>query len=171
MYHFRLFGFSAALVLAAGVVATADQAAAQGAGADAAIVTNVQAQYAARGVTQKTQISITSAQGVVTLSGTARSLAAKDEAEDLARKVAGVKSVNDNVMIEPVPDPAIVMEIKSVFDTSGVSKAAHITVTSVQGAVTLTGTANSPAAKDEARDVARAARGVKSVDNKVVASQ
>ena len=170
MNHLRLLGFSAVLVLA-GVVVTADQATAQGALPDATITTNVQGQFASHGVTEKTQINITTAQGVVTLSGTARSLAAKDEAGDVAKKVPGVKGVNNNLVIDLVPDQTIMSEIKDGFEQHGVIKATHITVTSVQGAVTLTGTANSPAAKDEAGDVAKAARGVKSITNNVVARQ
>ncbi len=170
MNHLRLFGFCAALVLA-GVVVTADQAAAQGALPDATIITNVQGQFASHGVTEKTQINTTSVQGVVTLSGTARSLAAKDEAGGVAKKVPGVKSVINNLVIDLVPDATIMSEIKDGFEQHGVVKATHITVTAVQGAVTLSGTANSPAAKDEAGDVAKAARGVKSVTNNVVARQ
>lgn len=170
MSYFRLFGFSAALVLA-GVMASSHLAAAPGAVPDAELVTNVQALFAAHGVSARTNLTVTSVQGVITLNGTARSLAAKDEATAAAKMVAGVRGVNNNAVIDLVPDPTILIDIKSAFDSHGVTKAAHITVTSVGGVVTLAGTANSPAAKDEAGDVAKAARGVKSVINNVVARQ
>lgn len=163
-----LVGFAAALVLFAGAVGTVDRSIAQGV-TDATITANVQAQFAAHQVLKASQITVTADHGVVRLSGTARSLAAKDEARDVAVRVPGVKSVNNDIAIDEVSDSAIMAEIKTGFDTNGVTKAAHITVTSVQGVVTLTGTANSPAAKDEARDVARKAHGVRNVVNNVVA--
>jgi hyperosmotically inducible periplasmic protein len=170
MKNHRLLGFSAALVLA-GVVASAGPAAAQGTIPDPEIVQNVQALFAAHGVTAKTNLTVTSVHGVVTLNGTARSLAAKDEATGAAKMVTGVKGVNNNLVIDLVPDPTIIIDIKAGFDAHGVTNVAHITITSVGGVVTLTGTANSQAAKDEAGDVAKAARGVKSVVNSIVARQ
>jgi osmotically-inducible protein OsmY len=98
-------------------------------------------------------------------------LAAKDEARDVTKKVAGVKSVNNSLLIQEVPDATILAEIKDGFSVHGVNKAAQVTVAAVSGVVTLNGTANSTAAKDEAGDVARKADGVKSVVNNIQARQ
>jgi hyperosmotically inducible periplasmic protein len=162
--------FAATLVMLSSVLAISNRVAAQGAG-DAAITANVKAQLASHGETKVSDISVSTAQGVVSLSGTARSLAAKDEAQRVAAKVAGVKSVNSTLQIVDVPDATILAEIKDGFSAHGVNKAAQVTYTSVQGTVTLSGNANSPAAKDEAGDVAKKAEGVKSVVNNIVARQ
>ncbi len=163
--------FTAMLALLAAIVATPDPAAAQGGAADAAIASSVKAQLASHGETKVSDITVASAHGVVSLSGTVRSLAAKDEARDVARKVAGVKGVENNLQIEEVPDATILAEIKDGFGAHGVNKAGQVSVACVQGVVTLSGTANSAAARDEAGDVAKRARGVKGVVNNVQARQ
>lgn len=170
MRKLPLVAFAATFVLLASVAAKSDRVFALGV-ADSTITTNVKAQLASHGETKVSNISVSTAQGVVSLSGTVRSLAAKDEAQKVSAKVAGVKSVHSSLEIEEVADATILAEIKDGFSTHGVNKAAQVTYTSVQGAVTLSGSANSPAAKDEAGDIAKKAGGVKSVVNNIVARQ
>jgi osmotically-inducible protein OsmY len=165
-----LVAFAAALVFLASTAAKSDRALAQGA-ADAAITANVKAQLANHGETKVSDINVSTAHGVVSLSGTARSLAAKDEAQKVAAKVAGVTSVSSTLRIVDVPDATILAEIKDGFISHGVNQAAQVTYTCVNGEVTLSGTANSPAARDEAGDVAKKAEGVKHVVNNIVARQ
>jgi osmotically-inducible protein OsmY len=169
MKKLPIFLFSATLALLGGVGAKSNRAAAQGTAEDSAITANVKAELASHGETRVSDITVASAHGVVSLSGTVRSLAAKDEARDVAKKVAGVKSVNNSLQIQDVPDATILAEIKDGFSVHGVNKAAQVTVAAVSGVVTLNGTANSTAAKDEAGDVARKAEGVKSVVNNIQA--
>ena len=153
----------------AGTLAIADHAAAQGSVPDAAINSNVQAQFVAHGVNKVSNMTVTTANGLVTLTGTVYSLAAEDEALNIAKRTPGVTSVNDQLAIDEVPDAAILAEIKNGFGTHGVAKVANIAVASVRGVVTLSGTANSLAAKDEAGDVAKKVHGVRRVINNVAA--
>jgi osmotically-inducible protein OsmY len=167
MKRLRLNGFSAALVLSC-ALAVAGQATAPGV-PDSTITANVQGLFASHGVAKASNITVTSVQGVVELSGTVYSKATKDEALYLVGKVGGVKSVNDQLAIDEVPDGTIVAEIKDGFAANGVLKVTNIQITAVQGVVTLNGTAVAASAKLEAFDVAKRARGVRNVINNVVA--
>ena len=168
MKKLQKLGLPTALMFA-GTLAIADHAAAQGSVPDAAINSNVQAQFVAHGVNKVSNMTVTTANGLVTLTGTVYSLAAEDEALNIAKRTPGVTSVNDQLAIDEVPDAAILAEIKNGFGTHGVAKVANIAVASVRGVVTLSGTANSLAAKDEAGDVAKKTHGVRRVINNVAA--
>lgn len=159
--------FAAALISMIGVTSNPNRAAAQGATADATIIKNLEAQFAGHEVSKTSNITVKSTQGVVTLSGTARSLAAKDEVGDLAKKLTGVKSVSNDVQIVQVPDATILAEINTAFSAHALAKAAKITAASAGGVVTLSGTASSLAAKEEAGDLAKKADGAKSLSNNV----
>lgn len=62
--------------------------------ADAWITTKVKSELATTKGIKSTDISVTTADGVVTLTGTATSAAEKAKAEQVAKKVKGVKSVD-----------------------------------------------------------------------------
>lgn len=64
--------------------------------ADATITTKVKAQFAADDQVKATAIKVDTDQGVVTLKGEVASSQARQRALDIARKVDGVKSVDDD---------------------------------------------------------------------------
>ena len=122
-------------------------------------------------------ISVTTNNGVVTLTGSAPSAAASNAAEELAEGVKGVSSV-DNQIAAPsrlhdtagkvsgkVTDDWITTRIKTeLFSDRTVQGDSNISVSTSDGVVTLTGTAISKDALDQAKSVASSVEGVKSVN-------
>ncbi|MBP7231892.1 MAG: BON domain-containing protein [Syntrophaceae bacterium] len=82
-------------------------------------------------------------------------------AKDKATKVAGdtAKSIAD--------DGSITAEIKAKIISTTSLKDAQIEVSTVDGAVSLTGTVKNKQAKGMATKIAKKVKGVKSVDNKI----
>jgi|SRR5690606_17166526 len=68
---------------------------------DAAITTKVKAKLAEDKTVSATSISVETLNGVVMLSGFAKSGTEKSRAEALAREVNGVKSVKNQVVVQP----------------------------------------------------------------------
>ncbi len=78
-------------------------AAAKGAGADAAIASEVERKLGSDQQTSALGIDVKTTDGVVTLSGKVSNEAEKERAEDLADDVEGVKRVNNNLVIASAP--------------------------------------------------------------------
>lgn len=68
---------------------------------DATITTRVKAKYADDPAVSALAISVETLNGVVQLSGFAKSAAEKAKAEALARDVSGVKSVRNDIIVRP----------------------------------------------------------------------
>ena len=68
---------------------------------DVAIGTQLKAKYAADPDISALKINIDTKQGVVSLRGEVKSLALRRKAEQLAREVRGVKSVDNQLIIAP----------------------------------------------------------------------
>jgi hyperosmotically inducible protein len=119
------------------------------------------------------RISVTTNNGVVTLTGTAPTADASNAAEEAAESVKGVESV-DNQIAAPskvheaagkVTDDWITTRIKTeLFTDRSVQGDSNISVTTSRGVVRLTGTAVSKDAYDQAKSVAQNVKGVRSVD-------
>ncbi|GAA0532822.1 hypothetical protein GCM10009415_12880 [Chitinophaga japonensis] len=92
-------------------------------------------------------VTATVQDGVVTLSGEVMDETAKQTAEDAAKNVKGVKSVNNNITVQaPIPSPPVSINpddvLKQTLD-SAYSAAGYsgVTVSVANGEVTLEGTA------------------------------
>jgi hyperosmotically inducible protein len=119
-------------------------------------------------------ISVTTNDAVVTLTGTAPSADASNAAEENAEGVSGVRSV-DNQIAAPsklhdaagkVSDDWITTRIKTeLFTNRSTQGDSNISVSTSQGVVHLTGTAISKEAYDQAKTVAQNVKGVRSVDS------
>jgi hyperosmotically inducible periplasmic protein len=123
------------------------------------------------------KISVTTNNGVVTLTGSAPSADASNAAEEAAEGVSGVKSV-DNQIAAPsklhdvadktagkVTDDWITTRVKTeLFTDRSVQGDSNISVTTANGVVHLRGTAASKQAYDQAKTVAENVKGVRSVD-------
>ena len=72
----------------------------EGGSPDALITTKIKAEHAKDKDVSATKISVDTTNGVVTLSGTAKSKAEADKAEMLAKNVKGVTSVKNNIKVE-----------------------------------------------------------------------
>ena len=107
---------------------------------DATITQNVQAKLKADPVLATTGINVSTAVGVVALTGTVMSAADKARAEQLAAGVAGVKSVVNNLFVKPAvviaPDDPLKTAVNASLVKYGIT---GITVTVANGEVTLTG--------------------------------
>lgn len=68
---------------------------------DAALVTSVRAELATNTNVAASNIDVDAQNGVVTLSGTVKTQAARQEAERVARSVDGVRSVRNELQVQP----------------------------------------------------------------------
>ena len=156
-----------------GLIATLD---------DTAITAKVKSKLMGEKSLKKSDISVTTTNGVVTLTGMATSSNAKSLAEANAKTVEGVKSV-DNSLVTPsssktaaktkkavaktervVSDSWITTKVKSEILADSVSKGFDVTVTTIHGVVVLKGTLGNSDAVDHVKDISGKVEGVKSVD-------
>ncbi|MDB5976307.1 MAG: hypothetical protein JWR07_3067 [Nevskia sp.] len=158
---------------------------------DTVITTKVKSQFIDDGRLKKSDISVATTNGVVTLTGTATSAAAKTAAESIASSVSGVKSVDDQLKAPSAADVAaskvdkaavttkkavsdswITTKVKSEILADSVSKGFKVGVKTVHGVVVLKGSLGNQDAIDHVKDLASQVNGVKSVDTSalVVAS-
>jgi hyperosmotically inducible protein len=150
---------------------------------DTVITGEVKTKIAADTRLQGSDVHVQTDNGVVTLTGSANSGTAKDAAEELARNVSGVHSVNNELTApnaanevgatvkhaahrtaEVVSDTTITTKLKAKFDTDSQTKGSHVDVKTDNGVVMLTGTVVSNSQKAHLVHVARATSGVKQVD-------
>jgi hyperosmotically inducible protein len=107
-------------------------------------------------------LAATLASAVVT--GLAMSPAMADDADKARAETAQA----DRSMGQAVDDAAIVAKVKSGLLSSSDVEGLDVNVDARNGVVTLSGTADSVAERSSAERIAKAADGVKSVDNKIV---
>jgi len=153
---------------------------------DSAITAKVKGKLAEDSQTSAIKISVSTSQGVVTLSGTVPTETEKTRAEQIARQTEGVKRVVDDIKVDPnsigatnveqkleeakdkiarsANDEAIVGKIKSKLVVAGIS---GTSVDVNNGEVVLKGVVKTPAEKAEAEDLAKNTDGVKKVTNEL----
>jgi len=149
---------------------------------DTAITAKVKAKLMGEHGLKKSDISVTTTNGVVTLEGSASSSKAKALAEAATKSIKDVKSV-DNSLKTPVSSKAeaktrdavaktkrvvsdswITTKVKSEILADSVSKGFDVSVETVHGVVVLKGTLANQNAIDHVKDIAEKIDGVKSVD-------
>ncbi|MBB5638369.1 BON domain-containing protein [Pedobacter cryoconitis] len=118
------------------------------------------------------EIGVTANDGVVTLTGIVDSYAKKSEAEDAAKKVAGVKAVVERIEVKYLgsihkEDEEIAKEVLNAFKWNWKIPGEKITVKVEDGWVTLTGTINWNYQKDAAKNAIKNLLGVKGVTNSI----
>lgn len=163
-----------------------------GAGARAAdrpdswITTKVKSELAAHKNVSATHTHVTTDDGIVTLTGNAKSMAEKEKTEEIAGRVEGVKKVENRLVViapksrgesrmekegagseavDKLDDAAITAKVKTALADHHGTSALRTDVDTKDGAVTLKGTADSEAQKTLAEKVARKVHGVRSVTN------
>jgi len=77
-----------------------DERNAGAAAADTAITTKIKSKYATDSVVSVFSIGVRTWQGTVTLSGNVGSYIARDQAESIAKGTAGVRAVNNHIVVE-----------------------------------------------------------------------
>ena len=125
--------------------------------------------------TSGTRINVDSYDGVVQLSGFARSEGEKTYATKVAAGVSGVKKVVNNVAVAPatsmgtrLDDSLVTGRVKAALMDAADVKSLQINVETHDGAVQLAGFVASVAMKDKAGRITAGVEGVKSVDNVLV---
>lgn len=128
---------------------------------------------------------VTVRDGVVTLAGTAESIAQKELTESYARNVEGVRSVRNRMTVRSSPagvaaaaspeapeidDASITAEIHQALLAEDPAAALNTQVETQDGTVVLRGIVRSSAEKDRASTVARSVRGVSRVANEMIVS-
>jgi osmotically-inducible protein OsmY len=117
-----------------------------------------------------TDIAVAVRNGVVTLTGYVRSYAQKWEAEQVAKRVAGVAGVANDIEVRlPIfnqrPDPEIAREAVAEIQNQLPYSSDHIRVVVKDGWVTLEGSAEWNYQRERAEAAVRRVRGVKGVTN------
>ena len=149
---------------------------------DTAITAKVKAKMMGDDRLKKSDINVTTTNGVVTLEGSASSSRARSAAEATAKSVEGVKSVDNNLKTpsrskasakasnaaakteRAVSDSWITTKVKSEILADSVSKGSSVHVKTTHGVVVLKGTLASQDAIDHVKDIAEKVNGVKSVN-------
>ena len=164
---------------------------------DSVITTKVKALYATDKDVSFRTVEVKTVNGVVHLSGTAKSKAEADKAASMARDVEGVKSVTNEIRIatasapekrsdrdraadrpadrpstakrsdQPIDDSVITTKVKADLAKDKQVRGRDIEVKTVNGVVELTGTARTKGEASKAASIARKVKGVRSVKNDI----
>ena len=113
------------------------------------------------------EITVNTEEGIVTLSGKVKNLAAKRYAGLEAKRINGVLSVINKIVVMPSYrwDSEIANDVRRRILNSAVIESQGISVTCVDGKVTLSGKVATWSEAQEARLLASEVRGVKDVNN------
>ena len=149
---------------------------------DTTITAHVKAKLMGERGLKHSEISVTTVNGVATLTGRAKNADAKSLAEESTKTVDGVKSVDNQLLDmegQPMPsrthrvvaktervvsDSWITTKVKSEILANSVSKGFDVSVDTSHGTVTLSGALPSQHAIEKVTSIAERVHGVKSVN-------
>jgi osmotically-inducible protein OsmY len=136
---------------------------------DSGIATAVERDFQHEQGVSGAAIAVQSRQGIVSLSGTADNLLAKERAARIAASIRGVRGVVDRVVVTPVSrsDADIRKDILAGLLNDPATEAYQVAVGVKGGVATLTGSVGSWAEKQLAARVARGVKGLKEVRNEI----
>ncbi|HQF38238.1 MAG TPA: BON domain-containing protein [Opitutaceae bacterium] len=145
---------------------------------DAWIAWKIRYQLLVRANVSNRNTKVDVADGIVTLTGSAGSLAEKELAGVYAAEIAGVKSVRNDLAIdipasdersvaETIDDASITSQVKYALMSHKSTSALKTKVSTKDGIVVLSGVARNEAEKSLAGKLASSIRGVKSVTNEM----
>ncbi|HTP38806.1 MAG TPA: BON domain-containing protein [Steroidobacteraceae bacterium] len=139
---------------------------------DSVVTTRVKTALIGDKMTKAHQIAVDTRRGVVQLSGFVDSANERDEAVRVARKINGVREVQDNLKISPgatvgevIDDSTITAKVKVALAADPITKAYQINVDTKDGVVLLSGFVDNGDEQRQATVVAQGVHGVKRVDN------
>ncbi len=142
---------------------------------DATMTAKVKADLMKDDSVKATEIKVETTQGVVQLSGFVGSEEARKHAEELAKSIAGVKSVRNDLAVQStqqtvgqsVDDTVITTKVKAALLADDEVKGLAINVETSGGTVQLTGSAKSDSERQKAEQLAKAVNGVTAVQNSI----
>jgi hyperosmotically inducible protein len=140
---------------------------------DATVTSKVKADLIEDPLTKARDISVTTDQGIVQLSGFVDSKEQRDEAVRIATAVSGVRSVQDdlhvkgdgNVVATGKEDDVITRSVKDALDANPATNTHEIKVRTSDGVVELSGFIDSNDQRDLAAHIAESVEGVRTVYN------
>lgn len=143
---------------------------------DAWIAFKIRARLLMRSNVSATATDVAVLEGVVTLTGSADNLAQKELTGIYAAEIEGVKSVENNLVVETarakseektetIDDASITSQVKLALSHHQSTKTISTRITTNGGVVVITGVADSDAEKSLVTKLVRDIRGVKSVHN------
>jgi osmotically-inducible protein OsmY len=114
-------------------------------------------------------IAVAVKDGIVTLNGEVESHAQKVAAEQVVKRIIGVRGVSDKIIVKPHVAPTDVKDkIVKAFERSARQEAQDVRVKVAGGIITLEGSVPTWAEYDEAEHAAWSAAGVSEVRNLLV---
>lgn len=115
------------------------------------------------------QVDVVVNEGIVSLSGTVNHLLAKDKAAEIAKSIKGVRSVVNNVSVQPIErtDEALHSDIVEALFDDPATDSYEVRVTVDDGTVVLTGNVDSWQEKQLCEEVVKGVIGVKEVKNDI----
>ncbi len=118
-------------------------------------------------------IQVKTQDGIVTLSGIADDLMARERVVDIAQTIQGVRSVVDNLHLAGLdrPDPEILKALKKAVQQDLVLEGYSIQADVKDGIAVLQGRVETHQEKELASDVAKAIQGVRAVNNDLEVEQ
>jgi osmotically-inducible protein OsmY len=143
---------------------------------DSWIALKVRSRLLMKGHVSATNTKVTSSDGVVTLTGTADSVAQKDLTTAYAKDIEGVKSVKNETVVkytsdagrtvgEKMDDASITSQVKYALLTHKGTSALKTKVTTLEGVIVISGEAISDTQKALVTKLAEDVRGAVSVNN------
>jgi hyperosmotically inducible protein len=142
---------------------------------DGVISTEVNAALVGDSLTQAHNIDVEVFKGRVQLNGFVGSNAERNQAIALSRKVNGVHTVDNNLLLrgekrtagESTDDAALTGKVKSALTADERTKAHEINIETNHSVVLLAGFVGNATSRNAAGDIARSITGVKKVDNQI----
>lgn len=146
---------------------------------DALLQAAVRAKLATVDVDSATAVNVEVSKGVVLLSGDAHSQLERLEYSHAARSVAGVRDVDDKLVVNPrmqglrqqSSDATLAARVSTAIAAQAGINVFHIRTSAHDGIVTLQGTVPSSSIEQTIADTARGVSGVKRVDNRIVVAR
>ncbi len=142
---------------------------------DATLTSRVKLALARDPITKARKIDVDTVNGVVTLTGVVETETEKRRAEEVARKVSGVRAVRNNLMVghrsfgRSLDDKLLTARIKTKLIAEPGIRSLSIDVDTLNGVVTLTGMVKNEEQRRRVLEIVRTTRGVKGVvDNLTV---
>lgn len=114
-------------------------------------------------------IDVSTTEGIVTLTGTAINLLAKDRAIHIAKAIKGVRAVVDNLNVQQynVSDQQLTNDVNNALLTDPATESYEVKVAADNGKIILSGKVDSWQEKMLSDKVARSVKGVRAVENSI----